>query len=136
MVFPMCKKSDAVTDMLKDSGVCHYVGKYCSWKIKVFGHSICLQHKKVYCCFHTKLARIVQEQGRPQLKDFNYSQDWGDAESPNCRGFTPEEFQMLDFDKIDLSEYFGDIENKVKQKTKNIYQNEEKKIEDFYNNIK
>ena len=27
-----------------------------------------------------------------------------------CRGFTPEEFQALDFSKIDLSEYYADIE--------------------------
>ena len=27
-----------------------------------------------------------------------------------CRGFTPEEFQALDFSKMDLSEYYLDIE--------------------------
>lgn len=27
-----------------------------------------------------------------------------------CRGFTPEEFQALDFSRIELSEYYADIE--------------------------
>src|SRR3546814_19770346 len=61
------------------------------------------------CCFNTKLGRIIQEQGRPQLKAFNGNL-WGTAKKPMCRGFTPEEFQALDFSKIDLSEYYADIE--------------------------
>ncbi len=28
----------------------------------------------------------------------------------NCRGFTPEEFQALDFSRMDLSEYYNEIE--------------------------
>lgn len=38
---------------------------------------------------------------------------WGDPENPNCRGFTPEEFQMLDFSRMDLSEWYEDIETKA-----------------------
>ncbi len=34
------------------------------------------------------------------------------AENPNCRGFKPEEFQMLDFSKMDISGYFGDLNAK------------------------
>ena len=133
MVLPQCNKEDALTDQYKSAGLCHYVGKYCSWKVKFLG---CLQHKKVYCCFHSVLARIVQEQGRPQLKDFGYSGDWGDPKDPNCRGFTPKEFQMLDFDKIDLSEYFGKIEQNISKKIKNAQQNAVKNIQNFYNQIK
>ena len=131
LVLPQCDKEDARTDMLVQSGVCHYVGEYCSWKLKF--PSICLQHKKVYCCFHSKLGRIIQEQGRPQLKDFGYSGDWGSPTSPNCRGFTPDEFQMLDFNKMDLSSYFGDIAKKVAGKQKEIEQKAQQNISNFYN---
>jgi conjugal transfer mating pair stabilization protein TraN len=53
------------------------------------------------------LARIINEQGRPQL-DIG----WGTAESPDCRGLSPEEFQSIDFSQIDLSEYIDDMEVK------------------------
>ena len=58
---------------------------------------------------NTKLGRIIQEQGRPQLKAFS-AIGWGTPKEPYCRGFTPEEFQALDFSKMDLSEYYAEIE--------------------------
>ncbi|MGB9763662.1 MAG: hypothetical protein ACPLW7_06745, partial [Minisyncoccia bacterium] len=40
----------------------------------------------------------------------------GSAKSPNCRGFTMDEFQMLDFSSIDLSEWIANfIEPEVKK---------------------
>ena len=118
-----CYKSDYITDVARDEKLCHYVGEYCSYKFIV-----CLHHKKSYCCFHSVLARIVQEQGRKQLKDFNYSGDWGDPKSPNCRGFTPEEFEMIDFDKIDLSEWIGDLTQAIQGKAAQIQQNVAKTV--------
>ena len=50
------------------------------------------------CNFNSKLARIINEQGRPQL-----NKGWGSASNPECKGFTPEEFQKLDFSKIDFA---------------------------------
>jgi len=55
------------------------------------------------------MGRIIHEQGRIQLQKFNPNGNWGSTGSPNCEGFTPEEFQMLDFSQIDLSEMFGDL---------------------------
>lgn len=100
-----CDAQDMETGMLRGSGMCHEVGEYCSSKIL----GICIQKAKGHCCFNTKLGRIIQEQGRPQLKSFN-GIGWGSPKSPMCRGFTPDEFQALDFSKIDLSEYYSDIE--------------------------
>jgi hypothetical protein len=34
---------------------------------------------------------------------------WGTPKNPNCKGFTPVEFQVLDFSKIDLKDFFGDL---------------------------
>jgi conjugal transfer mating pair stabilization protein TraN len=100
-----CDQQDMETGMLRGSGMCHEVGSYCSSKIL----GICVQKARGHCCFNTKLGRIIQEQGRPQLKSFN-GIGWGTPKRPMCRGFTPEEFQALDFSKIDLSEYYADIE--------------------------
>jgi conjugal transfer mating pair stabilization protein TraN len=87
----------------------------------------CVQEAKVFCCFNSKLARIVQEQGRPQLATFN--PPWVYAGSGNCRGFTPSEFQMLDFSKMDLSEYLGDIKAKAQATLQNTIND---KINQYY----
>nr|WP_285948964.1 hypothetical protein [Campylobacter jejuni] len=47
---------------------------------------------------------MFNEQGCPQL-----GKGWGSEEGPQCKGFTPEEFQKLDFSEIDLSEFIADI---------------------------
>jgi len=103
-----CKEDEKILARKNDNGMCHYIGEYCSKKLDLKVKTICVQHKKTYCCFNSKLARIINEQGRPQL-----SKDWGSADSPNCRGFTPEEFQKLDFSKMDLSEFYNDLSQSV-----------------------
>ena len=103
-----CDEQDMETGMLKGSRMCHEVGEYCASKVL----GICIQKAKSQCCFNTKLGRIIQEQGRPQLKDFN-AIGWGPVKHPDCRGFTAEEFQALDFSKMDLSEYYSDVEAKA-----------------------
>ncbi len=125
-----CGESDAQTVQAATAGRCHYIGDYCKEKWRFIG---CVQRADVYCCFNSKLGRIIHEQGRAQLKQFNASGDWGSPENPNCRGFTPEEFQMLDFSKIDLTEYFGDIQTKAMQ---DVQQNMEGKVRDYYQNIR
>ena len=100
-----CDQQDMEVGMLRGSGMCHEVGTYCSSRIL----GICVQKSKGHCFFNTKLGGIIQEQGRPQLKSFN-GVGWGTPKNPYCRGFTPEEFQALDFSKMDLSEYYSEIE--------------------------
>ncbi|MFY4766946.1 conjugal transfer protein TraN, partial [Campylobacter sp. GB48] len=96
-----CKEDEKKLAKLNKQNRCVEVGEYCSKKIKFIA---CIQHKKTHCCFNSKLARIFNEQGRPQIK-----RGWGSPKSPDCRGFTPEEFQKLDFSEIDLSEFIADI---------------------------
>ncbi|MEM2863619.1 MAG: conjugal transfer protein TraN [Ignisphaera sp.] len=108
---PRCDQQDILTSTYKESGYCHYVGSRCIKKIL----GKCVQKSKVYCCFNSKLARIIHEQGRPQLVTFGPDGGWGSAKSPNCRGFTPEEFQAIDFGRIDFSEYIEDVQRSVRQ---------------------
>lgn len=100
-----CDQQDMEVGMLRGSGMCHEVGTYCAASIL----GVCVQKAKGHCCFNSKLGRIIQEQGRPQLKSFN-GLGWGTAKQPYCRGFTPQEFQALDFSRMDLSDYYADIE--------------------------
>ncbi|MEM3986834.1 MAG: conjugal transfer protein TraN [Candidatus Methanomethylicia archaeon] len=108
---PRCDAQDILTSTYKESGYCHYVGSRCIKKIL----GKCVQKSKVYCCFNSKLARIIHEQGRPQLTTFGPDGGWGSAKRPNCRGFTPEEFQAIDFGRIDFSEYIEDIQRNIRR---------------------
>jgi conjugal transfer mating pair stabilization protein TraN len=119
-----CDKEDHMTVTLRESGYCHYVGSRCIKKVKIGFVKKCVQKGKFYCCFNSKLARIIHEQGRPQLN--TDIRNWGSAKHPNCRGFTPEEFASLDFDRIDLSEYFEDI-------TRNVAKDIEPNVLQFFN---
>ena len=122
-----CKEEEQELATEKAEGLCHYIGRYCSEELDLLFDTICIEHSRTYCCFNSKLARIVHEQGRPQLQGDISS--WGDPENPNCRGFTPEEFQMLDFSRMDLSEWYEDIETKAQE---NIESEMEESIESFY----
>jgi len=81
-----------------------YVGTMCTeWWSFGLG-SVCAKNEDVYCTYNSQLARIIQQQGRPQL-----GLDWGTPEAPICEGFTLDEFAALDFQVMDFSEYFSNI---------------------------
>jgi conjugal transfer mating pair stabilization protein TraN len=103
MLLQTCDARDMEAALLKDSGYCVRVGNYCAERWPLIG---CVQRAERHCCFNSKLARIVQEQGRAQLPSMG---GFGTPEDPDCRGFRPEEFQAIDFSKIDLSEYFDEL---------------------------
>ncbi|EBV4408277.1 conjugal transfer protein [Salmonella enterica subsp. enterica serovar Baildon] len=118
-----CDQTSMETAMQAGSGYCHEVGTYCKKKIPLLG---CVQKATSYCCFNSKLARIIHEQGRPQLKNFS---GWGSSGSPQCRGFTPDEFAAINFAEIDLSEY---VEDMVKKATGEIQKDVNQITQDFY----
>lgn len=101
-------------------GNCHNIGSYCSEKWPLIG---CVQKKETYCCFSSPLARTMHEGGRPQL-----GITWGTPESPICRGFTIEEFQKIDFSKIDFSEW-------IKYELPNVQQGSITNIKNTIGNI-
>ena len=120
--------SDGAVATKATQNMCHYVGSYCSETWAIVG---CVQSKKVYCCFNSQLARIINEQGRSQFASYAVN-PWGTPENPRCRGFTPEELQMIDFSQIDLSEYFTSIQTNL---TSDIKNNAEQRIQNFYQNV-
>lgn len=109
-----CDKEDKDLATRQKKGLCVKLGTYCAEKFL----GTCIRKKKAYCCFPTKLARILHEQGRPQLR-----LGWGEPEHPQCRGFTVDELSRLDFDKLDLRELFAEIASRahaVTQRTVNV----------------
>ena len=96
-----CSADDKALADKQAAGLCHYNGVYCSKKT-LFG--ICLKKRRTFCCFNNKLARIIHEQGRPQVR-----WDWGSAKHPDCSGFTVALFQQLDLSVMDFSEFYNDV---------------------------
>ena len=93
----------------RGSGKCVEVGTYCAERTPLL--KTCIRKKTVFCCFGSKFAKLLQEQGRKQLR-----MDFGSAQYPNCRGFTAEELQKIDFSKLDLSEITEDVMKNFKPK--------------------
>lgn len=105
-VFDCCKEMDGLALEIKlakcstheqclaqnrSQGKCHFIG---SQKAKLGTVS-----EQVYCCFPSKLARVIHEEGRKQL-----GIKWGSVEKPKCRGLRLEELQKIDFSQVDFSE--------------------------------
>lgn len=91
-----CDAQETELAQRQQAKACHYVGTWCS-KDTFFG---CAEKSMRYCCFEGVLGRIVQEAGRVQV-----GKGWGAAKSPDCSGFTVEQFQQLDLSRVDFSEF-------------------------------
>ncbi|HAT2492382.1 TPA: type-F conjugative transfer system mating-pair stabilization protein TraN [Aeromonas hydrophila] len=79
------------------------VGEFCSKKAL----GVCIEKKRGYCVFESKLAQIVQQQGR----QWQLGVGFGGASSPDCRGITMDELQNIKFDNLDFSNFFEDLLN-------------------------
>lgn len=105
-----CDPQSQITSMKKGVGLCSRVGSWCSdelW-LGIATGKVCLEKTVNYCCFNSKLARIIQEQGRPQL-----GRSFGDPKNPDCSGLTIGDIMKIDFSKVDFSEFIADIKPKL-----------------------
>lgn len=118
-----CSPGELMLACKKAKQVCHKVGTRC--KTKVLG--ACLQKMEVYCCFNSLLAKIIHEQGRPQI-----GRSWGKAKKPDCKGFTMDQFALIDLSSIPFGELYGpsliehmspNLGEKLQRATENIRQN-------------
>jgi conjugal transfer mating pair stabilization protein TraN len=119
-----CSREEMLLHQRDAQGLCAYVGSYCSDSFL----GVCLTKKKVYCCFESKLSRILQEQGRQQL-----NKPWGKPKTEQCLGFTIDEFARLDLSQMDFSEVYAEFTDAARlpdelQAATQIQQ----KIEDYY----
>ena len=68
---------------------------------------VCLGKKEGDCECDSKLAKIVQDQGRGGQRGIGF----GSGSSPDCRGLTVPELQRLNFDNINFADFYDDLEN-------------------------
>lgn len=96
-----CSEEEKALAKFREEKKCVFVGTYCAEKAL----GVCLKKKSSYCCFGSRLARLLHDQGRAQL-GLNY----GYAETPQCRGFTLEELQKIKFDNLNMSELYENLQ--------------------------
>ncbi|PJD93815.1 MAG: type-F conjugative transfer system mating-pair stabilization protein TraN [Legionella sp.] len=92
--FAHCSEEDKDLGMAKQNYLDHYLGRFCAKKEL----GLCLEYKRTYCVFDSKIARILQEGRLKQV-----SPDvLGTAESPTCSGMSVDELTALDFKEIEF----------------------------------
>ena len=126
-----CEQSEQLLAMHRDANLCVHVGSFCSARIPIL--RTCIEQTESYCCFNSRLARIINEQGRGQI-----GKGWGSAESPDCSGFTTSEFEQLDFSRIDMSEFVQEIASSVRVPSassmgQNVQSTVQQRVNSYYN---
>jgi len=115
-----CDEEDMLLAVKRGQGLCAKVDSYCARKVM----GSCVKKKEVWCCFPSKLGRIINEQGWAQL---------GKGWDPSCRGFSLDELTLLRFDEMDLSEFINDIMPAAKTPEYAIERLNEK-VQSYYGN--
>ena len=101
----LCSAEEKTLDVKDRMGLCHNLGSYCSQKALF----ICTTKRTAYCCFESKLTRILQEQGRPQI-----GKAWDKPKKETCKGFSIDEFAALDLSKMDFAQVYAEFVDAAK----------------------
>ena len=92
-----CPTDELALALKKGAGLCHVVGSYRDGFLSS-------RRMTSHCCFNSKLAKIINVQGRAQV-----GPPFGGPKNPNCTGLTLAQLQALDFSKIDFAEFIADV---------------------------
>ena len=101
-----CSSEEKALGKAKENKLTVSIGEFCSKKVL----GVCLEKKRSYCQFDSKLAQIVQQQGRNGQLHVGF----GKASSPDCRGITQTELQQINFEALDFSNFFDDLQKNKK----------------------
>ncbi|EQB02065.1 hypothetical protein V475_21490 [Sphingobium baderi LL03] len=120
----MCSTEEKMLDVKDRMGFCTFVGSYCSSSML----GVCTTKRKTYCCFESKLSRILQEQGRPQI-----GKPFGKPKNEQCEGFTVDEFARLDLSKMDFTDVYSDFMDAARMPDEAQTMSDiQQKIQDYY----
>ncbi len=100
-----CHQEEQELGQAKQNNLTVFVGEYCAHRVLGF----CTERKRTSCVFSSKLARLIQQQGRQQQLGIGF----GSGEEPNCSALTPEQLQQLDFSKIDFHEIYDELRQRM-----------------------
>ncbi len=102
-----CKPEERLLSEMRAKNVCHPTGTFCSHR-GLLGK--CSTKTSTFCCFGTRLARLIHEQGRPQI-----GMGWGNPIEPQCQGLSVEQFSKIDLSNMNFSEVFEEVMQKYHQ---------------------
>ena len=125
-----CQEAEKLLATHREANLCVPVGSFCSRRVPII--RTCIEQTQSYCCFNSRLARIINEQGRGQV-----GKGWGSGKRPDCSGFTPEEFEQIDFSRIDLSEFIAEVVASVRVPSasaigQNVQSTVQQRVESYY----
>jgi conjugal transfer mating pair stabilization protein TraN len=143
-----CDQQEVLTKLKNGKGLCIYMGQWCAIKLPGgFGpsgqkHAKCGKFQQSWCCFNSKLAKIINREGRLQL-----GRTWatppmtqnspGWFYTPDCSGFNEAQLLALDFSLMDLSEFYADIEARLPDQAFRETKNQslvQQRVQNYYNN--
>lgn len=93
-----CHQDEQILSMRIGAGLCDATAEWCSKK-RLFS---CKERTRTYCCYNSRLARLVARQGLAQI-----------GAPARCDGFTTAEFRRLDFGRIDISSFVSELSPSV-----------------------
>jgi conjugal transfer mating pair stabilization protein TraN len=119
-----CEPEELEIARAKEAGRAVELGEYCHNKVL----GVCTSWHTTHCLFQSKLARIIQVAAEKQY----VRESFGDPQNPNCRPLDADEFQWINFSKVDFDDFYKDIEGKMKQESSDSVVDKAKKATEEY----
>ena len=95
-----CEQSEYELAAKKQLKICKDVGSFCDSKDPITG--LCWIRKESYCCYNSPLARILNEQIKPQL-----GMNFGTPQNPVCTGIKVSDLKKVDWSQVNLDEWLA-----------------------------
>jgi len=95
-----CEQTEYELAAKKQLKVCKDLGTYCKTRSPISG--TCLVREESYCCYNSPLARILNEQIKPQL-----AMGFGTPKAPECSGIKVTDLAKVDWTKVNLDEWIA-----------------------------
>ena len=124
-----CSDAEKRLGVARQNNLVIPTGHYCyTRKRHPFG-STCTDTHYTFCVFPSRLAKIIQEQGRLGQLHIGF----GEGQNTNCSGISPDQLQRIPFERINFSEFFNDIKNRFRNPNNQETLNQvEGRIKRFY----
>jgi len=96
-----CDEEDYNTAVKSDAGLCYTTYSECVQRNSGIFGSVCEKYRTYKCCFNSRLAKLINEQGKASIGITGRSDD--------CSGFSPDEFARIKWDQIDFTPFVEEI---------------------------
>ena len=112
-----CDAEEKELSQMKKAGRVIEVGEYCNNKDPIT--KTCTSHHTAHCVFGSRIARIIQNDGRKKQLGigFGYVNDDDKKAHVDCRGITKDELVKMKFDQMDFSELYDEIKKEAEKKS-------------------